>query len=125
MTRKAGRIRSRLTPANFKYAHMYLREQESFFPRDSIGGSAASRRLGKLLRLEMKGIGEVVQTDIAGDKMIFRKRGWCREFFREAGVEAGDWVEIERMGPYEYRVRPMAQQKERKKVHGFRQAGPG
>jgi hypothetical protein len=35
---------------------------------------------------------------------MFRKRAWVRQFFRENGVRAGDWVLLEQMEPYTYRV---------------------
>jgi hypothetical protein len=59
-----------------------------------------------LLILHFEGHPEPVQTDIAGDKMIFRCRGDVRRFFARHGLAEGDSVVIERLSPYEYRLAP-------------------
>ena len=46
-----------------------------------------------------------VETDIAGDKKIFRKRFW-RDFFDHHRLEVGDRIALERLSEFEYRVYP-------------------
>jgi hypothetical protein len=53
------------------------------------------------------GLPEAVETDIAGDKEIFRHRGQWRRFFAHHGLQPGDSVAIERLSAYEYRVVPV------------------
>lgn len=75
------------------------------FPATSVGGSSDAERAGQLLEIH-SGIGEPVITDIAGDKKIFRKRAWVREFFATHQLKAGDCVIVERTGASRYHVYP-------------------
>jgi hypothetical protein len=46
----------------------------------------------------------MVETDIAGDKMIFRERAAVRDFFERAGASEDDQVSILPLGPREFLV---------------------
>ncbi len=103
---RGERIVIRLTQGNLKNDHVYLREHLNFFPADAIG--PANERLGNgtLLTLHFDGLPEVVETDIAGGKEFFRRRGPWRKFFAHHGLRPGDSVAIVRLSAYEYRVAP-------------------
>ena len=108
---KSGlRITIRLTESDIKYDYIHLHEHKDFFPPDSVGASSKKKGEGKPLRLHVKGIAETIDTDIAGGKMIFRKRGWCSRFFDFYRLRAGDEVVIEKVSDYEYKVYPKSEQ---------------
>jgi hypothetical protein len=94
-----------LTQGNLKNGHLYLTEIMALFPPSSVGGSSDAEQALQLLEVH-SGIGAPVQTDIAGDKKIFRKRSWVGEFFRTHQLKAGDKVVIERTGESRYHVYP-------------------
>jgi hypothetical protein len=93
----------RLTRANIRYDHIYLRSIEHLFPSDAVGGSSKHRRAKRLLTVVFEP-GAAIQTDYDGAKQIFRERAAVREFFRATGAKEGDYVSVTRTGPYEYRV---------------------
>jgi hypothetical protein len=95
-----------LTQGNLNNDHLYLTEIMSLFPSSSVGGSSEADQAKQLLEVH-SGIGTPVQTDIAGDKKIFRKRAWVGEFFRTHELKAGDKVVVERTGEYRYHVYPI------------------
>jgi len=99
----------RLTEGAINNSYIGLREHKDFFPRDSIGASGKKKGKGKPLRLYVAGIAEAIDTDIAGDKMFFRWRGWSR-FFDLHKLHAGDKVVIEKVSDYEYKVYPKSEQ---------------
>jgi hypothetical protein len=105
---RMDRIVIQLTQGNVreKNSHIYLRRHLGFFPADTIGAANADDGQGTPLTLHFDGHLEPVQTDIAGDKMIFRCRGDMRTFFARHGLAEGDSVVIERLSPYEYRLTP-------------------
>jgi hypothetical protein len=71
------------------------------------GTPAKSDGEGKLLTVHFQGLSDPVETDIAGgNKLFFRSRGPWARFFALHKPKAGDHVTIERLGAYEYRVRP-------------------
>jgi ABC-type transporter lipoprotein component MlaA len=47
-----------------------------------------------------------VETDIAGDKKIFRRRHDVGRFFAHYDLSEGDHVVIERLSAHEYRISP-------------------
>ena len=94
-----------LTQGNLNNDHLYLTNIMELFSATSIGGSSDLERASQLLEVH-SGIGEPVVTDIAGDKNIFRKRGWVGEFFATHQLKAGDFVVVERTGPHRYHVYP-------------------
>jgi len=97
-------IKIEITPGNLRQNHFYLTGHLDDFPRDVIGGAnsddeAAPRRV----KLKWP-YGEPVITDIAGDKNIFRQRGWVRKLFAHSNAEPGDFVVLKAVTPYEYEV---------------------
>lgn len=73
------------------------------FPQDCVGGGSKLEAADRTVKLHING--ETVDTDIAGDKKIFRDRGAIRRFFEDKGIEPGDLVIIERLADYEYEAR--------------------
>lgn len=65
------------------------------FPVDSVGGRNQSAQATRTLRLNPIG-GECLETDIDGEKNIFRKRGWVGEMFKRTNAKAGDHVVIQK-----------------------------
>ena len=92
-----------LTQGNINNNHFYLRDVWTVFPADCIGGSnmatSAVRSVTVSWRADM-----LETTDIDGQKKLFRKRGWVREFFQQYNARAGDQVRIHMKSPYEYMV---------------------
>jgi hypothetical protein len=91
-----------LTEANIQHRHIYLSALRDFFPASAIGGPSAAGA-ARLLSVDWGGPNPV-DTDIAGDKMIFRKRGWVRQFFSRYRLSAGDAIVIEKLSDYRYRI---------------------
>ena len=71
-----------ITAGNRGNNHIRVAKFIDLFPRDVVGGSNKNTRAPKLLTLEAEGLPSV-QTDIAGDKKIFRDRGWIRRVLPE------------------------------------------
>ena len=94
-----------LTQGNINNNHFYLRYSSNLFPPDSIGGSNKTES-GKQLTLHVYGFHETIKTDIAGDKMIFRKRDWVGRFFKANQLKQGDKIVVERTSEYEYNIYP-------------------
>jgi hypothetical protein len=103
---RTARIVIRLTQGNLNNSHVYLRGHLGFFPADTIGAANARDGQGALLTVHFAGLPEAVQTDIAGGKDLFRRRGPWRKFFAHHDLRPGDSVAIERLSAYEYRVVP-------------------
>lgn len=94
-----------LTQGNINNNHLYLTEILSMFQASAIGGPNDTERAPLLLEIHC-GIGNPVATDIAGDKKIFRKRAWVREFFDAHKLKAGDRVVVEKTGSSRFYVYP-------------------
>jgi hypothetical protein len=94
-----------LKPGNIKNHSIRVTGYEKFFPQDVFGSSNKSGA-GTNLRLEVSKLPEPIDTDIDGTKMIFRKRGWCTEFFKAHNLHEGDVIVIEKVNPYLYKVYP-------------------
>lgn len=67
-----------------------------------MGGGRAAEKGADLL-IDWRGP-EPAVTDIDTNKMIFRKRGWVRQFFEAQRAASGDSVRIERIAERQYRV---------------------
>jgi hypothetical protein len=104
---RTDRIVIPLTQGNLNNNHVYLRGHLDFFPSDTIGAANARDGQGALLTVHFAGLPEVVETDIAAGKDLFRRRGPWRKFFAHHCLQPGDSVAIERLSPYEYRVVPV------------------
>ena len=96
-----------LTQGAINSGYFYLRSSRDFFPPDTIGGSSMVDAAPKTITITW-GDSEQIETDIAGDKMIFRKRGWFSEFVSHFRLKAGDRIVLQRHSHYSYSVRPMA-----------------
>jgi hypothetical protein len=94
-----------LTQGNVDNDHFYLKDAWDLFPADAVGGGNDTERAPKSLEVHF-GIGVPVSTDIAGDKRIFRKRAWVREFFEAHALASGSRVIVEKTGPYRFHVYP-------------------
>ena len=90
-----------VSDGNVRNHHVYLREALGFFPKDCVGGSNKSEAASPI-SLELGQ--ERVETDIDGDKAIFRDRGSIRRFFELERVSGGDVLFIERLGERSYRI---------------------
>lgn len=92
-----------LTAGNIKHNHFYLGSFLDRFPVDLIGGSNERSLAPRAAHLDWGGI-QQVETDIAGDKKLFRRRGWVRQFFTDSDAEPGDTVLVHQIAPYKYKV---------------------
>jgi hypothetical protein len=104
-----GRIE--LTQGNINSNHFYLRDVRSLFPADAFGGANAAHKAHELT-IDWGG-SEPAVTDIDTKKMIFRRRGWVREFFIAHRLAAGDSIGIEKVSDYSYRLFPIARESDR------------
>ena len=98
-----------VTDGNIEHKHIYLSGHHDFFPKESYGASNGKERLGVPLTLNVDGLANPVETDLAsrgGQRYFFRKRGWVRRFFEKHEIQPGDVIAIERLGKHEYRVYP-------------------
>jgi hypothetical protein len=75
----------------------------SWFPRDTIL-TKDNHDTCKLLTLDVQGFNQPIQTEIDGIKLIFRKRGWVRKFFKMHNLQVGDHTVIEKIDDYHYRI---------------------
>jgi hypothetical protein len=98
-------VKVKLTDGNIRNNHIYLRSVLDIFPPSTIGGPNKTELAPQNLTLHC-GQAEPVVTDIAGDKKIFRRRGWQKSFFESHNLQEGDSVVIEKVGDYEYHVYP-------------------
>jgi hypothetical protein len=87
-----------LTDGNVRNHYIYLRDMP-WLPAVAIGGSNSSDPAGKRLEVTFSP-GRTVETDIAGDKMIFRERSAVREFFSMINAVEGTRLIVEKTGPY-------------------------
>lgn len=94
-----------LTQGNFNQKHIYLAKIIDIFPSSSIGGGNKSKTANTLLEVHT-GVTNPVITDIAGDKKIFRRRDWEKEFFKAHSLRVGDKIVIDQTGPNRYHVYP-------------------
>lgn len=97
-----NKVKIELTYGNINNNSIYLRKYKELFPIDSFGANNKSNGVGKELTLHIAGLNNIIKTDIAGDKMVFRKRTWCGEFFDLWNLSAGDWIIINKIRDYEY-----------------------
>lgn len=91
-----------LTAGNIRNGHFYLRSAERLLPNDCIGGSNKDQA-AKSIRVQFEP-GMLVESDIAGDKMILRSRAQVRDFFGRTGAKAGDCVRFGRIGDHDFVV---------------------
>jgi hypothetical protein len=92
-----------ISEGNIANNHIYLRSFFDRFPADAIGGSNKAMRAKRDVTIEWGGA-ESVQTDLDGQKKLFRSRGWIGAFYQLHRAKAGDRVVVEEIAPYRYRV---------------------
>jgi hypothetical protein len=92
-----------LTGGNIRRYHFYLRHCRSLIPPGAIGGKNKSD-LGQPITVRFEP-GQTIETDVAGDKMIFRNRGAVRDFLENSAAAEGDVVVVERTGDRVLEVR--------------------
>ncbi len=95
----------KLTGGNIRNSHVYLTKVMSMFPDRFIGGSNKSQIAKEMLKLDV-GNGKVFETDIAGDKKIFRSREALKAFFENFDVVEGDELSLSTSGNGLYVLRP-------------------
>ncbi len=92
-----------INEANLRNNHFYMRHLIDEFPSDVIGGSNKAWAAPDEVIIDWGGP-ESVRTDIDGKKKFFRARSWIGAFYKLNRAEAGDFVVIEEVGSYRYRV---------------------
>ncbi len=95
-----------ITAGSVDNQYLNLNGAEFLIPKSTIGGTNEAELADKELTIQFSP-GSTIQTDIAGDKMIFRKRTPVREFFELAGIREGDRIIFERLAPFHFRVRKL------------------
>lgn len=93
-----------ITQANIDHAHIYLRSFFDHFPADAIGGSNKAAVALRQVSVDYGGAAPIM-TDLDGSKKFFRNRSLAREFFELHSARAGDFAVLERLAPYQYRLR--------------------
>ncbi|WP_338303740.1 exonuclease domain-containing protein [Erythrobacter sp. Dej080120_24] len=93
-----------ITQANIDNSHIYLRGFFDQFPTDAIGGSNKASVAPRQVSVDYGG-GAPVMTDLDGSKKFFRNRALAREFFLRHSARVGDFAVLERLAPYQYRIR--------------------
>ena len=101
-----SRIVVLVTKGGLTHSYLGVGKHQKFFPSDSFGSSNKSKGMGKALCLHVAGIEKDIMTDIVRDKMFFRQRAWCGQFFKIHGLKAGDKIIIEKINEYEFIVFP-------------------
>jgi len=101
----------RVTAGNIRNSHISIAGHYDFFPPDSFGKSRRSAGgNGKPLIIYLDGLDKTVETDIACEartgkpRRQLRGRTWVREFFRHHSVQAGDLLELDKIGERRYRL---------------------
>jgi hypothetical protein len=95
----------KLTGGNVRNNHVYLTKVMNMFPDKFVGGSNKNLKAKEMLKLDV-GNGKVFETDIAGDKKIFRSRGALKAFFENYAVVEGDELTLTTSGDGVYTLRP-------------------
>jgi hypothetical protein len=100
-----ARIRqSTLTAGGIKNGYINIKPLDDFWPEECIGGN--TEPAPKHFIVEFDGVGRVA-TDISGRHKTFRTtHGAFKQFVEKHGLRAGDALEIIRLAPYEFLVRP-------------------
>lgn len=94
-----------LTQGNINNGHFYLREITDWLPQEVIGGSNRASKAPESMTIDWGG-GEKAVSDVAGDKMIFRSRGWVKSFFSLFNLKAGDVIYLSKNGGNNLKLRP-------------------
>lgn len=93
-----------LSQGNINQGHFYLPRGTDLFPSDALGGKNKGE-MAKTLEVIFSGTGEVVQTDIDGDKSLFRSaRGESKRFIEKHKLTAGAIIYITKTGERQFTV---------------------
>jgi hypothetical protein len=96
--------RSKLTDGCIKNGYINIKPIDDFWPEECLGENI--KLAEKRLIVEYQGVGRV-STDISGrHKSLRAASSITKEFFEKHRLTAGDDVEIIRLAPFEYRIRP-------------------
>jgi hypothetical protein len=98
-------VEIKLTGGNIRNSHVYLTRVMDMFPDEYVGGSKKSECAPSLLRLDV-GQEKIFDTDIAGDKKIFRSREALKAFFENFDVGEGDFIVLSTSKKGHYKLRP-------------------
>jgi hypothetical protein len=99
-----------VTESNLRNSHLNIRRHLDFFPRDCLGPPQRNGcELGKPIKIELNGLGEVIETDIGTSRTgaprgHFRERKAFRRFFNHHRVKAGQQLALERLNGRQYRL---------------------
>ncbi len=96
-----------LTDGAVTNGYLNVREHRDFFPADAVGGPSREAGAGVPIRCHFAGMEGVVETDIAGDKIILRDRGAVARFYAHHGLHAGDQVAIKYGDDRDYFLEPV------------------
>lgn len=94
-----------LTGGNIRNSHIYLTKVMDLFPDKYIGGGNKSQAASSCIKLDV-GLPNSLETDIDGQKKIFRSRKALKAFFEVYDLSAGDTVVITETGEGQYSLRP-------------------
>lgn len=89
-----------LTGGNIRNSHFYLRAASHLLPADCIGGGNKGSAAKKIRVQFVPGM--LAECDVAGDKMILRRRAEVRDFFKRTEAKVGDCVRFCRVGDYDF-----------------------
>jgi hypothetical protein len=92
-----------ISQGNINNNHFHLTNFIGKIPLEIIGGANKTALAKSVALIDWGGI-EPVETDIAGDKNIFRKRGWVGKFYKLNRAKVGDFVVLEKGEGLHYRV---------------------
>jgi hypothetical protein len=93
-----------ITDGGIKNGYINIKPLDDFWPEECIGGNRTSA--DKHLIVEFEGVGRAT-TDISSRHKTLRStHGEVKRFVEKHRLRSGDQVEIVRVAPYEYRIRP-------------------
>jgi hypothetical protein len=97
-----------MTAGGIKNGIINIKPLDDFWPAECVGENVEVA--DKHLMVEFEGIGRLT-TDISGrHKSLRSARGEVKDFVSKHRLKPGDQVEIIRIAPYEYRIRPAKRQ---------------
>ncbi|WP_347140245.1 hypothetical protein [Paracoccus sp. SSK6] len=92
-----------LTAGNLKNGHIYVTPFKHLLPKDIFGGTNKADLAPRRALLHY-GTAIPIESDIPGDKNLFRDRAGARAFLASSGARAGDIVRFEESAPYTYHI---------------------
>jgi hypothetical protein len=95
-----------ITDGGIKNGYINIKPLDEFWPPDCIGTNENSAP--KHVIVEFEGVGRVATDIFDKHKSLRSASGEIKRFMQEHKLKDGDKVEIVRLAPYEYRIRPAA-----------------